>query len=92
MLAVFFLGSAGMGSWAYLTQLHPDLQTDSAAAAATIKAASDGSIAVLSYSPESLDKDFAAARKPAGSLTASSVKVGLTKVNGAWLIYAFDPV
>ena len=37
-------------------------------------------------------KDFAAARKPAGSLTASSVKVGLTKVNGAWLIYAFDPV
>jgi Mce-associated membrane protein len=82
--------------------LHPDLQTDSAAAAATIKAASDGPIAVhgrgtdrrrvLSYSPESLDKDFAAARKPAGSLTASSVKVGLTKVNGAWLIYAFDPV
>jgi Mce-associated membrane protein len=62
VLAVFFLGSAGMGSWAYLTQLHPDLQTDSAAAAATIKPASDGSIAVLSYSPESLDKDFAAAR------------------------------
>ena len=62
VFAVFFLSSAEMASWAYLTQLRPDLQTDSAAAAATIKAASDGSIAVLSYSPESLDKDFAAAK------------------------------
>jgi Mce-associated membrane protein len=153
VLAVFFLSSAGLASWAYLTQLRPDQQTDAAAAAATIKAASEGSIALLSYSPDSLDKDFAAAKthltgefldyytqfthdivtpaaqqkavktsatvvrsavsdlnpdsavvllflnqtttskeNPDGSFTASSVKVGLTRVNGAWLISAFDPV
>jgi len=153
VLAVFLLSSAGLATWAYLTQFRPDRQTDAAVAAATIKAASDGSIALLSYSPDSLDKDFAAAKthltgdfldyytqfahdivtpaaqqkavktsatvvrsavsdlnpdsavvllflnqtttskeNPAGSFTASSVKVGLTKVNGAWLISAFDPV
>jgi Mce-associated membrane protein len=153
VLAVFLLSSAGLASWAYLTQFRPDQQTDAAAAAATIKAASEGSIALLSYSPDSLDKDFAAAKthltgefldyytqfthdivtpaaqqkavktsatvvrsavsdlnpdsavvlvflnqtttskeNPDGSFTASSVKVGLTRVNGAWLISAFDPV
>ena len=153
VLAVLLLSSAGLASWAYLTQFRPDQQTDAAAAAATIKAASDGSIALLSYSPDSLDKDFAAAKthltgdfldyytqfthdivtpaaqqkavktsatvvrsavsdlnpdsavvllflnqtttskeNPDGSFTASSVKVGLTRVNGAWLISAFDPV
>jgi Mce-associated membrane protein len=30
--------------------------------------------------------------KPAPSTTSSSVRVGLAKVNGAWLINAFDPV
>ena len=153
VLAVLFLSSAGLASWAYLTQFRPDQQTDAAATAATIKAASEGSIALLSYSPDSLDKDFAAAKthltgdfldyytqfthdivtpaaqqkavktsatvvrsavsdlnpdsavvllflnqtttskeNPDGSFTASSVKVGLTRVNGAWLISAFDPV
>lgn len=29
---------------------------------------------------------------PNGSLTSSSVKVGLTKVDGVWLISSFDPV
>jgi Mce-associated membrane protein len=122
-------------------------------AAETIKAASDGTVALLSYTPETLDKDFATAKahltgdfldyytkfttdvvtpaakqksvktsaavvraavgelKPDsamvlvflnqsttskenvdGSFTASAVKVSLTKVNGAWLISAFDPV
>jgi Mce-associated membrane protein len=153
VLAVLLLSSAGLATWTYLTQFRPDQQTDAAAAAATIKAASDGSIALLSYSPDSLDKDFAAAKthltgdfldyytqftrnivtpaarqkaaktsatvvrsavsdlkpdsavvllflnqitistdNPDGSFRARSVKVGLTKVNGAWLISAFDPV
>lgn len=153
VLAVLLLGSAGLGSWAYLTQFRPDQQTDAAVAAETIKAASDGSIALLSYAPETLDKDFATAKShltgdfldyytkfttdvvtPAaklkavktsaavvraavaelkpdsavvlvflnqtttskenvdGSFTASAVKVNLTKINGAWLIAAFDPV
>jgi Mce-associated membrane protein len=153
VLAVLLLGSAGLASWAYMTQMRPDRQTDAAVAVETIKAASDGTVALLSYTPETLDKDFATAKthltgdfldyytkfttdivtpaakqksvktsaaivraavselKPDsavvlvflnqsttskenvdGSFTASSVKVSLTKVNGAWLISAFDPV
>ncbi|MCW2556560.1 MAG: hypothetical protein JWP55_524 [Mycobacterium sp.] len=153
VLAVLLLGSAGLGTWAYLTQFRPDQLTDTAVAAETIKAASDGTVALLSYTPETLDKDFATAKahltgdfldyytkfttdvvtpaakqksvktsaavvraavaelKPDsamvlvflnqsttskenvdGSFTASAVKVSLTKVNGAWLISAFDPV
>ena len=153
VLAVLLLGSAGVASWAYVTQLRPDQQTNAAVAGDTIKAASDGTVALLSYSPDTLDKDFASAKthltgdflnyytqftqdivtpaakqksvktsaaivraavselKPEsasvlvflnqtttskenvdGSFTASSVKVGLTKVNGAWLISSFDPV
>jgi Mce-associated membrane protein len=153
VLAAVLLGSAGFATWAYLTQFRPDQQTNDAVATATIKAATDGTIALLSYSPDSLDKDFASAKthltgdflnyytqfthdivtpaakdkavkttatvaqagvaelkpdsavvllfinqnttskeNPNGSFTASSVKVGLTKTNGAWLISAFDPV
>jgi Mce-associated membrane protein len=153
VLAAVLLGSAGFATWAYLAQLRPDQQTSDAVAAATIKAASDGSIALLSYSPDSLDKDFAAAKthltgdflnyytqfthdivtpaaqqkavktsatiasagvselkpdsavvlvfinqnttskeNPNGSFSASAVKVGLKKINDAWLIAAFDPV
>ncbi|MDT5188122.1 MAG: Mce-associated rane protein [Mycobacterium sp.] len=153
VLAVLLLGSAGLASWVYMTQMRPDRQTDAAVAAETIKAASDGTVALLSYTPETLDKDFATAKthltgdfldyytkfttdivtpaakqksvktsaaivraavselKPDsavvlvflnqtttskenvdGSFTASSVKVSLTKVNGAWFISAFDPV
>ncbi len=29
---------------------------------------------------------------PDGSFAASAVKVGLKKINGAWLIASFDPV
>ena len=153
VLAVLFLASVGLTSWVYFSEFRPDQQTDAAVAADTIKAASDGSIALLSYSPDSLDKDFAAAKthltgdflnyytqfthdivtpaaqqkavktsavvvhsavaelkpdsavvlvflnqsttskeNPDGAFTASAVKVGLTKVNGTWLISKFDPV
>jgi Mce-associated membrane protein len=152
-LAVVLLGSAGFASWLYLTQFRPDRETDSAVAGETIRAASDGAVALLSYAPETMDKDFAGAKShltgdflnyysqfthdivtpavqqkavktsativqsavselkpdsavvlvflnqtttskenPNGSFTASSVKVGLTKVDGSWLISAFDPV
>ncbi len=153
VLAVLLLGSAGLATWAYLAQFRPDQQTNDAVAAETIKAASEGTIALLSYSPDTLDKDFAAAKthltgdflnyytqftqdivtpaakqkqvktstmvmkaavselkptsavvlvflnqtttskdNPDGSFSGSTVKVGLTKVNGTWLISRFDPV
>jgi Mce-associated membrane protein len=153
VLAVLLLGSAGLASWLYLNQFRPDRETNAAVAGDTIKAATTGAVALLSYAPDTMDKDFATAKShltgdflsyysqfthdivtpavqqksvktsasvvqsavselkpdsavvlvflnqtttskdnPDGSFTASSVKVGLTKVDGNWLISAFDPV
>ncbi len=62
VLVVALLASAGLATWIYLYQARPDRQTNSAVAAETVKAASDGAIALLSYAPETMDKDFAAAK------------------------------
>ena len=152
-LAAALLASAGLAGWLYLNQYRPDQQTDPAASKVALDAATSGTIALLSYSPESLDQDFTAAKarltgdflsyytqfteqivtpaakeksvkttasvvraavsdiepdsaevlvfinqtttskeNPDGAFAASSVKVGLTKVDGAWLIESFDPV
>lgn len=153
LLAVLLLASAGLAGWLYLYQYRPDQQTDAAARKVAQDAATSGTVALLSYSPESLDKDFAAAKtrltgdflsyytqfteqivtpaakeksvktaasvvrsavssmqpdkaevlvfinqtttskeNPDGAFAASSVKVGLKKVDGTWLIDSFDPV
>jgi Mce-associated membrane protein len=153
LLVVVLLASAGVATWLYLNQYRPDQQTNEAAANVALDAAKTGTVALLSYSPESLDKDFAAAKSqltgdflsyytqfteqivtpaakqkavktsaavvraavseihpdsavvlvfinqnttskenPDGSFAASAVKVGLKKINGTWLISAFDPV
>ena len=153
VLAILLVASAAFAAWVYFEQYRPDDQTSSTVAASAMDAASDGTVALLSYSPESLDQDFATAKthltgefltyytqfttdivtpaakqkdvktsadvvrsavseiqpdsavvlvfinqtttskeNPAGSFTASSVKVGMTKVDGKWLINAFDPV
>lgn len=153
LLAAALVASAGVAAWLYFKQYRPDQETDPAAATVALDAAKNGTIALLSYSPESLDKDFAAAKShltgdflsyytqfteqivtpaakqksvktsasvvraavselqpssaevlvfinqttvskenPDGSFAASAVKVGLQKINGAWLIASFDPV
>lgn len=153
LLAVAFLASAGLAGWLYLNQYRPDQQTDAEAAEVAREAASSGTIALLSYAPDSLDQDFAAAKarltgdflsyytqfteqivtpaareksvrteasvvrsavseiqpdsaevlvfvnqtttskeNPDGAFAASSVKVGLEKIDGVWLIASFDPV
>jgi Mce-associated membrane protein len=152
-LTAVVLASAGLATWFYLAQFRPDQQTNDQAAATAIQAASKGTTALLSYSPDTLDKDISAAKtfltgdflnyyaqfsrdilmpaakqksvrtstsiveaavtemhpksavvlvflnqkttsneKPADALTASSVKVGLTKVGDDWLIFSFDPI
>ena len=139
--------------WLYFTQYRADQQTDAAARDSALDAAKTGTVALLSYSPDTLDEDFrvakshltgefldyytdftqkvvapAAAQKsvnteakvvlgavsdlhpdnaevllfinqtttsqenPDGAFAASSVKVGLTKIDGNWLIDSFDPV
>jgi Mce-associated membrane protein len=153
LLVVVLLASAGVATWLYFHQYRPDQQTTDAAANVALDAAKNGTVALLTYSPESLDKDFAAAKShltgdflsyytqfteqivtpaakqkavktsaavvraavseihpdsavvlvfinqnttskenPDGSFAASAVKVGLKKLNGTWLISAFDPV
>jgi Mce-associated membrane protein len=62
ILAVLLLISGGVATWLYFKQYRPDQQTDARVARAVVSAASDGTTALLSYSYDSLDKDFAAAR------------------------------
>jgi len=54
--------SGGVTVWLYFKQYQPDQQTDTSVAQAAVAAASDGTVALLSYGPDTLDKDFAAAR------------------------------
>jgi len=152
VLTVALLASAGAAAWLYFGQYRTDEKTD-AAANVVIDAAKTGTVAMLSYSPETLDKDFANAKShltgdflsyytnftqqivtpaakqkavktsaavvraavselhpdsalvlvfinqtttskenPDGAFAASAVKVGMKKINGTWLISAFDPV
>ena len=61
-LALALVAAAGLTSWMFFFVYQPDRETDDAAVQSAIKAASDGTVALLSYSPESLDKDFATAK------------------------------
>jgi Mce-associated membrane protein len=56
------VASAGLAAWLYFFQYRPDQQTNTAAANIALEAAKSGTVALLSYSPDSLDKDFAAAK------------------------------
>ncbi len=153
LVVVALLASAGVASWLYFYQYRVDQQTGEAAANVALEAAKSGTVALLSYSPDSLDRDFANAKSnltgdflsyytqfteqivtpaakekqvktaasvvraavseirpdsavvlvfvnqvttskenPDGAFAASSVKVSLKKIDGRWLISAFDPV
>jgi Mce-associated membrane protein len=62
ILAVVLLASAGLATWAYLSMYRNDHRTDAAVAAAVVQSASDGTKSILSYAPDSMDKDFANAK------------------------------
>ena len=66
ILVVLLLITGGVATWLYFKQYRPDQQTDARVAQAVVSAASDGTGALLSYSYDSLDKDFAAARAHLG--------------------------
>jgi len=61
-LILLLLTSAGVATWLYFERYQPNRQTDPSVAQAVVSAASEGTVALLSYSPESLDKDFATAK------------------------------
>ena len=151
--AVVLLAAASAAGWLYFFQYRVDQQTGADASRVALDAAKDGTVALLSYAPETLDQDFATAKSrltgdflnyytdftekvvapaakqksvkteatvaqaamsemkpdsavallfvnqattsqenPDGAFASSSIKVGLTKVDGAWLISSFDPV
>ena len=62
ILIVLVLISGGVTAWLYAHYQKPDQRTSPSVARAAVSAASDGTVALLSYSPETLDKDFASAR------------------------------
>ena len=62
LLTLLLVGVTGFGAGYFYVVYRPDLQTDRAAAHQVVKAASDGAVALLSYSPETLDRDFANAK------------------------------
>jgi Mce-associated membrane protein len=62
LLVVALVASAGVAAWLYFSQYRPDQQVDAAASKTALDAATNGTVALLSYSPDSLDKDFASAK------------------------------
>ncbi len=59
---MLLVGATGFGAGYFYFVYRPDLQSDNAAAHQVVKAASDGTVALLSYSPATLDRDFANAK------------------------------
>jgi Mce-associated membrane protein len=62
LLTMMLVAALAFGAGYFYFVYRPDLQTDDAAAHQAIKAASDGAVALLSYSPETLSRDFANAK------------------------------
>jgi Mce-associated membrane protein len=62
VLVLALLAAGALAGWLFFTQYRPDQQTDPAVAQSVVNAARDGTVALLSYKPDSLDRDFAAAR------------------------------
>ncbi|MDT5409671.1 MAG: Mce-associated rane protein [Mycobacterium sp.] len=61
-LVLGLLAAGGLAGWLYFAQFRPDTQTDNAVAQSAVNAARDGTVALLSYKPDTLNQDFAAAR------------------------------
>jgi Mce-associated membrane protein len=83
-LAVLLLISGGGASWIYFKQYRPDEQTDPSVRQAVAGSASDGTTALLSYSADTLDQDFAAAKEHlAGEFLSYYVQFTQQKVGPA---------
>jgi Mce-associated membrane protein len=62
VLALALVASAGVAAWLYFSQYRPDQQIDAAVSKTALDAATTGTVALLSYAPDSLDKDFESAK------------------------------
>lgn len=59
---VLVVSAMGVAAGAYFHLYRPDQQVGDAAAHRAIQAASEGSVAVLSYAPDNLNRDFSKAK------------------------------
>jgi Mce-associated membrane protein len=62
LLALLVVAAATLTATVYYLQSRPDRQIDAEVAGAATRAASDGTVAVLSYGPDTADRDFATAK------------------------------
>lgn len=62
LLTTLLVATLGFGAGYFYFVYRPDLQTDRVARHEVVKAASDGAVALLSYSPETLERDFSNAK------------------------------
>jgi len=58
LLTTLLIAATGFAAGYFYVVYRPDVQTDDAARHQAIKAASDGAVALLSYSPDTLAQDF----------------------------------
>jgi Mce-associated membrane protein len=62
VLAVAVVAAVSLAAGLFFFQYRPDQQTDDAAAQAAVTAASEGTVAILSYSADSVDHDLTVAK------------------------------
>jgi Mce-associated membrane protein len=62
VVSLALVAFAGLAVWQYFAQYRVDHQANGLAARTVVEAATAGAVAVLSYSPETIDRDLAAAK------------------------------
>ncbi|WP_234794166.1 hypothetical protein [Mycolicibacterium flavescens] len=62
LLIVALVASAGVAAWLYFFQFRTDLQVNADAQKVALDAATTGTTALLSYSPDTLEQDFTEAK------------------------------
>jgi Mce-associated membrane protein len=63
VVGVLIAAAAGLAAWTYEYQYRPDRQSDNSVAQTAMRAATDGTVALLTYGPDSVNDDFASAKK-----------------------------
>jgi Mce-associated membrane protein len=66
ILVLLLVFTGGVATWLFYNEYRPDRQTDPRVAHAVVSAASSGTVAMLSYSSDTLDQDFASAKSHLG--------------------------
>jgi Mce-associated membrane protein len=66
VVTLLVLAGAAAACWQYIAYFRPDVATNPQVADTVIAAARDGTVAILSYAPGTLERDFATAKSHLG--------------------------